>query len=314
MPLLRPHAPTRQGSPSAVTARNRRLYYLQTVLRPAGYFDLPALQKRDPVLYHDMYGQYESAEQRHTPFPAQVSLVDRMYYDIDQQIAHDAVAEHYEQSPSSGPVGIAGSATREKDTAVDPATGATVVLPPMGKLYHHEVQDKAGWPYEPKAGVEEDRDNYEEEEDDEDKEDDESDGGMAVDTVAQPQRPAHAPRSVRMASKPVRRLPLAPPPSTNVFPRALDCPAETLVAAPNSHPPTDEVDQNGPPDGVLSPLNVQDMALLEDEMVDVFMQRFLAGQDTEFDYQRVDRNADYDDPRLVNADCEDSYFDSEEPN
>ncbi|KAK9507517.1 hypothetical protein O3M35_007357 [Rhynocoris fuscipes] len=40
---------------------------------------------------------------------------------------------------------------------------------------------------------------------------------------------------------------------------------------------------------------------------------FLVGKDTEFDYSKVDNNADYDDLSMLESDQQDKYFDSETP-
>ena len=41
--------------------------------------------------------------------------------------------------------------------------------------------------------------------------------------------------------------------------------------------------------------------------------RFIRGEDTDFDYNTVDTNADYDDLNLKERDEQDKYFDEEEP-
>ncbi|XP_060071957.1 coiled-coil domain-containing protein 97-like [Ylistrum balloti] len=52
---------------------------------------------------------------------------------------------------------------------------------------------------------------------------------------------------------------------------------------------------------------------LREEMYRIMQERFLSGQEHQFDYSEVDNNTDYDDLDLLDKDEEERYFDSEEP-
>lgn len=52
---------------------------------------------------------------------------------------------------------------------------------------------------------------------------------------------------------------------------------------------------------------------LREEMYRIMQERFLSGQEQQFDYSKVDDNTEYDDLDLIDKDEEEKYFDSEEP-
>lgn len=52
---------------------------------------------------------------------------------------------------------------------------------------------------------------------------------------------------------------------------------------------------------------------LREEFLSVMQDKFIRGEDVEFDYHEVDTNADYDDLKLKERDDEEKYFDEEEP-
>ena len=60
------------------TRRNRRLYYMNHVMDP-NYFSLDAIKERDPELYLEYVGRYESPISFSSP-----SLIERVLHDMDQ--------------------------------------------------------------------------------------------------------------------------------------------------------------------------------------------------------------------------------------
>ncbi|NXV98666.1 CCD97 protein, partial [Calonectris borealis] len=54
-------------------------------------------------------------------------------------------------------------------------------------------------------------------------------------------------------------------------------------------------------------------AMLREEFISRMYQRFLDGEDGDFDYSQVDENPDLDNLDIVSQDAEERYFDEEEP-
>lgn len=63
-----------------------------------------------------------------------------------------------------------------------------------------------------------------------------------------------------------------------------------------------------------SPKNVSDAEKdeMKREFIEIMYQKFLSGQDTEYDYSNVDNNGDYDDLEMETQDQQDKYFDESE--
>ncbi|NXK14997.1 CCD97 protein, partial [Herpetotheres cachinnans] len=53
--------------------------------------------------------------------------------------------------------------------------------------------------------------------------------------------------------------------------------------------------------------------MLREEFTSRMYQRFLDGEDGDFDYSQVDENPDLDNLDIVSQDAEERYFDEEEP-
>ncbi|CAG8546688.1 6995_t:CDS:2 [Funneliformis mosseae] len=70
---------------------NRRFKYLTTKLDNTSYFSNEAMEMREPSLYEDYVGQYIPEEERYQPFDDDVNLINRVYYDLDQNYIHDSV-------------------------------------------------------------------------------------------------------------------------------------------------------------------------------------------------------------------------------
>ncbi|NWV00332.1 CCD97 protein, partial [Upupa epops] len=54
-------------------------------------------------------------------------------------------------------------------------------------------------------------------------------------------------------------------------------------------------------------------AMLYHEFTSCMFQRFLDGEDGNFDYSQIDENSDLDNLDIVSRDAEERYFDEEEP-
>lgn len=65
-------------------------------------------------------------------------------------------------------------------------------------------------------------------------------------------------------------------------------------------------DENG--DIVAKTVSDHDKAVLRNEFIEIMKQRFLDGNDSEFNYSDVDNNADYDGLEQLSRDAEDKYF------
>ncbi|XP_033734116.1 coiled-coil domain-containing protein 97-like [Pecten maximus] len=60
-------------------------------------------------------------------------------------------------------------------------------------------------------------------------------------------------------------------------------------------------------------ISVERKSEMREEMFRIMQERFLSGQEQQFDYSQVDDNTEYDDLDLLDKDEEEKYFDSEEP-
>lgn len=58
----------------------------------------------------------------------------------------------------------------------------------------------------------------------------------------------------------------------------------------------------------------RDKRMLRGEFLRLMHLRFINGEEKEYDYSHIDSNEEYDISTVYERDCEDSYFDSEEPN
>ncbi|ORX50001.1 hypothetical protein BCR36DRAFT_412498 [Piromyces finnis] len=72
--------------------RNRRYNYIQ---KHPEYFTLENLQERNPYEYEEYIGQYIPEDKRveYQPFQNNMTLVERMYFDIDHQRMNDEIEE-----------------------------------------------------------------------------------------------------------------------------------------------------------------------------------------------------------------------------
>ncbi|XP_065511308.1 coiled-coil domain-containing protein 97 [Caloenas nicobarica] len=84
--------------------------------------------------------------------------------------------------------------------------------------------------------------------------------------------------------------------------------AQLLLRSLDREPPQedDSSDEDGdPPAG--------ERLMLRQEFITRMYQRFLDGEDSDFDYSQVDENPDMDNLDIVSRDAEERYFDEEEP-
>ncbi|XP_075302239.1 LOW QUALITY PROTEIN: coiled-coil domain-containing protein 97 [Opisthocomus hoazin] len=72
-------------------------------------------------------------------------------------------------------------------------------------------------------------------------------------------------------------------------------------------------DEEGDPPPDPQPPDEAERAMLRQEFTTRMYQRFLDGEDPDFDYSQVDDNPDLDNLDIVSRDAEERYFDEEEP-
>nr|CAG8449926.1 14480_t:CDS:2 [Entrophospora candida] len=68
---------------------NRRYQYLIKNLDNTEYFSDESIESREPLLYEDYVGKYIPNDERYPPFDQNISLVDRMLYNIDNTNDND---------------------------------------------------------------------------------------------------------------------------------------------------------------------------------------------------------------------------------
>ncbi|CAL8273139.1 unnamed protein product [Lota lota] len=73
----------------------------------------------------------------------------------------------------------------------------------------------------------------------------------------------------------------------------------------------DEDDKDGGQEERQGGPTQEEKALLREEFIGQMHQRFLAGQDKDFNYSEVDENPDYDNLDIVSRDAEEKYFDDD---
>ncbi|KAJ1659454.1 hypothetical protein IWQ61_001478 [Dispira simplex] len=209
-----------------VIRKNRRLYYLTHFLRPQGYFSDAAMQRRDPVLYHEYVGQYIPDTWRWAPFPADLGLVDRVYYGIDQKNAQQLV-EHHRRSQLAVKEGMGVDSSGQASTSAE-------------KSVAHNAEP------------------------------DVSSNNPGLENENQLRLQHHC----------------------------------NLVSGKSD---TENNRYN-----ITQQVDTTELQLLYQDLVNLFEQRFLAGEDRAFDYFLVDSNPDYDDVQQLEQDQEDAYFDAED--
>ncbi|XP_028409707.1 coiled-coil domain-containing protein 97-like isoform X2 [Dendronephthya gigantea] len=76
----------------------------------------------------------------------------------------------------------------------------------------------------------------------------------------------------------------------------------------------DSMGQSGDKNGQeMTDVSQEDKIKLREEFVNIMRQRFLEGDDEEFDYATVDTNDEYDNLEILGQDEQDKYFDEEKP-
>ncbi|CAO3644979.1 unnamed protein product [Mucor fragilis] len=74
-------------------AQNRRYKYLQQELRDSDYYSDESIQLREPILYDQFIGQYIPARERAKPFDSDMTLVNRIFSNMDRKFVDDRLHE-----------------------------------------------------------------------------------------------------------------------------------------------------------------------------------------------------------------------------
>ncbi|CAO0794209.1 unnamed protein product [Mucor circinelloides] len=86
---LQPH----KKSAMQLLAQNRRYRYLQQKLRHSDYYSDESIQLREPILYDQFIGQYIPARERAKPFDNDMTLVNRIFSNMDRKFVDDHLYE-----------------------------------------------------------------------------------------------------------------------------------------------------------------------------------------------------------------------------
>ncbi|KAF1803351.1 coiled-coil domain-containing protein-domain-containing protein [Mucor lusitanicus] len=84
---------THKKSAMQLLAQNRRYKYLQQELRDSDYYSDESIQLREPVLYDQFIGQYIPARERAKPFDNDMTLVNRIFSNMDRKFVDDHLHE-----------------------------------------------------------------------------------------------------------------------------------------------------------------------------------------------------------------------------
>jgi hypothetical protein len=61
------------------------------------YFTDTSMRDRHPLLYEEYIGAFTSEEEKSRPFSEEMGLIDRIYHNIDEKLAHDKLMEAQEE-------------------------------------------------------------------------------------------------------------------------------------------------------------------------------------------------------------------------
>jgi hypothetical protein len=86
-------APPPRKSAMRQLAQNRRYEFLQRKLRLSDYFSDESIQLREPVLYDQYVGQHIPANEKSKPFEKDVTLVNRIFSNMDRKFVEDHLYE-----------------------------------------------------------------------------------------------------------------------------------------------------------------------------------------------------------------------------
>ncbi|CEP10916.1 hypothetical protein [Parasitella parasitica] len=86
---MQPH----KKSAMQLLAHNRRYEFLQRELRHSDYYSDESIQLREPVLYDQYIGQYITAREKTKPFDNDMTLVDRIFSNMDRKFVDDHLFE-----------------------------------------------------------------------------------------------------------------------------------------------------------------------------------------------------------------------------
>ena len=88
-PQPQPH----KKSAMQLLAHNRRYKFLQHELRQSDYYSNESVQLREPVLYDQFIGQYIPAREKAKPFDNDITLVNRIFSNMDRKFVDDHLYE-----------------------------------------------------------------------------------------------------------------------------------------------------------------------------------------------------------------------------
>ncbi|KAI8354204.1 coiled-coil domain-containing protein-domain-containing protein [Blakeslea trispora] len=72
-------------------AQNRRYQFLRQILRHSDYYSDESIRLREPVLYDQYVGQHIPAQEKTKPFEKDMTLVSRIFSNMDQKYVHDSL-------------------------------------------------------------------------------------------------------------------------------------------------------------------------------------------------------------------------------
>ena len=82
--------PTRKSAMHQL-AQNRRYQFLKQILRHSDYYSDESIRLREPVLYDQFVGQHIPAQERTKPFEKDMTLVSRIFSNMDQKYVSDSL-------------------------------------------------------------------------------------------------------------------------------------------------------------------------------------------------------------------------------
>ncbi|CAG8576980.1 3179_t:CDS:2 [Ambispora gerdemannii] len=221
---------------------NRRFKYLLNNLENTSYFSDEAMEMREPLLYEEYIGKYIPEEERYPPFSDEVDLVERIYYDIDQNNIRERLQ------------------------------------------YQKMIQEEQ----------------MQEEEDDEDEENEKEykSAENEAKTVANLAK-------LHITDDEKEKTIISDDEIIKQQAKEVDTNEEMNN---NQRHSNSNIDKN------IENLSTEELNELREELIDIMRGKFISGNDTEFDYDQIDYNEEFDNTDQETNDIQDNYFDKEEPN
>ncbi|KAK9766727.1 hypothetical protein K7432_003996 [Basidiobolus ranarum] len=79
--------------------QNRRYFYFENFLKDSSYFSLEEMKLREPSLYFELVDRFRTEKEKNAPFGPNMSLVDRMYHNIDELRFQQALDNFLDEAP-----------------------------------------------------------------------------------------------------------------------------------------------------------------------------------------------------------------------